>query len=181
MSYDFLRNNLYSRFDAVRYAYTYGITPNPKYRYFQGHADGGGDCTNFISQCLKAGGAPMDYSGTWAWWYNNKSTDNLYDDSWSVTWSVANSLYWCLKSRYQLKLPGLKALEVQDLDLLELGDIIQYENFRGFIYHSAIITAFTYNGGIRIPLITQHTFDAINTSYIKPAAKRMHFMKIIVN
>lgn len=177
---NYFRQNRYNRQDAVRYAYTYGFNPNPQYRYFFEYGDGGGDCSNFISQCLKAGGAPMDYNGEWAWWYNNKGTTNVNDDTWSITWAVAHSLYWCLKSRGQLNLPGLKAIEVSDLSMLELGDLIQYENNDGVIYHSTIITAFTNSNDRRIPMVSQHTYNAVNTSYIKPAAKKMHYMKIIV-
>jgi cell wall-associated NlpC family hydrolase len=172
--------NRYFRDDAVRYALKYALTPNYLYRYLPSHGEGGGDCSNFISQCLMAGGAHMDHSPPRPWWYNNNGTQDTRNDTWSVSWSVAHSLYWCLKARYNLNLPGLKGMEVYDLGLLEHGDIIQYENNGGVIYHSAIITDFTYQGGRKAPLISQHSFDALNISCIKPAAKKMHFIKIIV-
>jgi cell wall-associated NlpC family hydrolase len=172
--------NKYSRDDAVRYAVRYALTPNTFYRYLPGRGDGGGDCSNFVSQCLKAGGAHMEYSLPRPWWYKGNGTQDTRGDTWSVSWAVAHSLYWCLKVRYKLNLTGLKGMEVSDLNLLERGDIIQYENNREVIYHSAIITGFIYQGGKKVPLISQHSFDALNISYIKPAAKKMHFIKIIV-
>lgn len=165
-------NNSYKREDAVRYALEYGLNPNPSYMYFDIHGDGGGDCSNFISQCLRAGGAPLDYNGHWSWWYKAGGKSH----SWSVTWAVAHSLYWCLNSRRRLKLKGLNAIELESIDMLDIGDIIQYEDVSGKIYHSAIITSF--NG--KDPLITQHSFNAVNISFIKPKAAKMHFMKIIV-
>lgn len=170
------RQNRYNRSDAVKYARTYALTPNPNFRYLTSHGDGGGDCSNFISQCLLAGGAHMDFSSQKPWWY--KRGYNRLHDTWSVSWAVAHSLYWTLKSRNELKLPGLKTIEVPDVSSLELGDIIQYENKNGVIYHSTIITDFTFDKGIKLPLISQHTFDAMNISYVKPAAKKAHFMKV---
>jgi hypothetical protein len=77
-----------------------------------------------------------------------------------------------LKTRGTSNLDGLKGIEVQSIESLELGDIIQYENNTGAIYHSAIITAFTYERGIKEPLISQHSFNALNIAYIKPKAKK---------
>lgn len=168
------RGNNYNRQNAVRYALTYALNPNPNFIFFNLHGDGGGDCSNFISQCLNAGGAPFAYDSS-PWWYNARN------GSWSVSWAVAHSLYWTLKLRGEKRLKGLKATEVQDLGMLELGDLIQYEDYKGLIYHSAIITAYTFDGGQKVPLISQHTYNARNISYVKPQAKKMHFMKIEVS
>lgn len=159
----------YSRNAAVNYALTYGANPNPAYRYFKEYQMLGGDCTNFISQCLHAGGAPFDYNFKIQWWYNSSS-------SWSYAWTIAHSLYWYLREKYRLNSPGLKGQEVSDISLLQLGDLIMYESYRGVIYHSAIITSFVNSA----PRITQHTPELVNISYIKPKAKKMHFIKISV-
>jgi hypothetical protein len=139
-----LNDSKYSREDAVRYALKYALNPNPDYKYFKVVGDGGGDCSNFISQCLRAGGAPMDYNAPWSWWYSKVDKSNQH--SWSQTWAVAHSLYWCLKSRQRLNLKGLAAIEVSEITMLELGDVIQYENTSHKIYHSAIITSFSIKG-----------------------------------
>jgi hypothetical protein len=175
---DTLRKNNYLRKEAVRYALNYALNPNPAYRYIYFHGDGGGDCSNFVSQCLRAGGAPMDFDFPRPWWYKMNGSNNVNKHTWSISWATAHSLYWCLKVRNQMNLPGLKGAEIDDIDLLEAGDIIQYENYNGIIYHSAIITDFIYDKGMRLPLISQHTFNALNISHIKPAAKKMHLMKI---
>lgn len=175
----FYQNN-YSRRAAVKYAVTYAIKPNPHYRYFAAHGDGGGDCSSFISQCLYAGGAVMIYDKPRPWWYNTNGTALINKHTWSLSWSVANSLYWFLKVQGTSKATGLRGLEVKNIDELELGDVIQYENISGSIYHSAIITAFTYEKGVKEPLISQHSFNALNISYVKPKAKKIHLMKIAV-
>ena len=172
-----MSQSIYSGEKAAEYALRYALVPNPSYQYFSSHGDGGGDCTNFISQCLHAGGAAMAFGTSSPWWYNNMGTSQTDDDKHSISWAVANSLYWALRTRCGEKIPGIKAQEVDDLGLLRIGDIIQYENIGGAIYHSAIITSFWFG----LPLITQHTYNAANISYIKSAAYKMHFMKIIVD
>lgn len=161
------RNSLsYSRINAVNYAVGYSTTSNPAYRYFLVQGDNGGDCTNFISQCLRAGGAPMIFSGKNRWWYNNKR--------WSVSWAVAGSLYWYLKINSKEKLYGVKGTEVNSVSMLEPGDIIFYENKRGKMQHSAMITSYHND----YPLISQHTPNVLNIPYEKDWASKMHFIKI---
>jgi hypothetical protein len=176
---NFNRANKYNNEKAVSYALTYALNPNPQFKFIPGRNDGGGDCSNFMSQCLKAGGAPFAYDSS-PWWYrvNGISTS---DDRWSLSWTVAHSLYWTLKKRNQYKLRGLKAQEVKDMQMLELGDLIQYEDKNGIIYHSAMVTAFTRDKGTIVPLITQHSVNGINITHVKPKAKKMHFMKIEVS
>ena len=109
----------------------------------------------------------MTYSTEYAWWYKG--------DSWSIPWAVAHSLYWTLKVNYQSNYYGVKGLEVDNVNMLELGDLIFYEDDRGVIYHSSIVTSFDNVG----PLISQHTFNALNISYLKTwKARKIHFMKI---
>lgn len=173
----FYRENKYSGLDAIRYAENYALSPNPSFKYFELYEALGGDCTNFISQCLLAGGAPMVYTTDYAWWYNKSGTYDTKDDKWSIPWAVAHSLYWTLKVNQQSGKSGPKGFEVNSVSMLELGDLIFYENNISTIYHSAIVTSFSSSG----PLISQHTFEALNISYLKTwKAKRMHFMKISV-
>jgi hypothetical protein len=176
---DFSRTNRYNNVEAVRYSLIYALNPNSDYRFFAGHDDGGGDCSNFVSQCLRAGGAPFAYDSS-PWWYRMNGVSQS-DDRWSLSWSVANSLYWTLKVRNKSKLKGLKANEVKDIELLELGDLIQYEDKSGRIYHSAMVTAFTRDRGVIVPLISQHSINGRNITHFKEKAKKMHFMKIEVS
>lgn len=46
---------MYNREKAVAYAHRWAYGFNPAYGNF---TDMGGDCTNFLSQCLHAGGLP---------------------------------------------------------------------------------------------------------------------------
>ena len=157
----------YNRETAVQYALAYALTPNPSYVYFEGN-----DCSNFISQCLRAGGAGNDYNKTHPWWYNNGQT--------SLCWAVASSLFWYIRTRSAGNRFGIKAqtFYLNDYDSygreiqgkVVLGDLIQYINVMGRIQHSAIITAFNEKGE---PLISQHTTNGKNLSW------RKHFPQTI--
>jgi hypothetical protein len=165
------RQNNYSRANAVNYARTYALKPNPAYRYFPLQGEASGDCANFISQCLRAGGAPFSFNPRNPWWYKRK---NINNDTWSISWSVAHSLYWYLKINNELKLPGLKGIEVNSTQTLELGDLIFYQDTKGVIFHSAIITGFN-----KIPLVSHHSYEALNIPYINSyKANKNRFIKI---
>ena len=86
----------YDRNSAVSYALQYALDPNSSYIYYQGD-----DCTNFISQCLRAGGAKNDFNRTHPWWYNNGQT--------SICWAVAHSLYWYIRVNTAENRFGIKA------------------------------------------------------------------------
>ncbi|MEZ4357118.1 MAG: amidase domain-containing protein [Eubacteriales bacterium] len=144
---------VYNREAAAAYAIRYALTPNPNYIYYS--AD---DCTNFISQCLRAGGANNDFNRSHPWWY-------LYGKN-SVCWSVAQSLFWYIRVCSEEKRFGIKA-DTYYLDLnneyeskiegkIFIGDLIQYKNAHDNIVHSSIITGF--DSITKEPLISQHHF-----------------------
>ncbi|MBU3190362.1 amidase domain-containing protein [Clostridium bowmanii] len=173
---DLFRTNQYSRINAVNYAKTFALHPNPSFRYFPLiNNETSGDCANFISQCLLAGGAPMIFNGTHPWWYNKANTFITKDDTWSVTWTVANSLYWTLKVNQQAKSRRIKGLEIYDVSLLELGDLIFFEDDKGNIFHSTIVTSFRDSQ----PLVSHHSFEALNIYYKNSwSAEHVHYLKI---
>jgi hypothetical protein len=69
---------------AAAYADTYWSTYNSQYPSF---ANKGGDCTNFVSQALYAGGIAMrtspPYTGDAAWYIQQRNRKNW---TWSVPW-----------------------------------------------------------------------------------------------
>lgn len=167
--------NRYNRIGAVNYAIKYALHPNKEYKYFQSINENGGDCTNFVSQCLKAGGAPMDYNEHRPWWYNIKKGKA------STCWAVAHSLYWYLRTNQSMNRAAIKGMEVEEISELEIGDVVFYENYQNTIFHAAIITSFINTNGNIVPLISQHSYNQLNESYIKKYEyKKEHFLKIIL-
>jgi hypothetical protein len=137
----------YSREEAVAYADRWWDSANPEFTAFAV------DCTNYISQCLFAGGAPIHYTGNRAtgWWYKGYVSDKEW---WSYSWAVANSLENLLSSSTL----GLKAEVVDRAEQLMLGDVIIYDwDGDGSYQHSSIVTAFDAGG---MPLVNAHTVSS---------------------
>lgn len=132
----------YDRRAAVQYAERWWNSYNPTYRAFDV------DCTNYVSQCLHAGGAPMRGAPARGkgWWYQNKN--------WSFSWAVAHSLRWYLSGSTQ----GLKGKEMEAASELILGDVICYDfEGDGNWNHNTMVVARDKNG---MPLVNAHTSNS---------------------
>ncbi|WP_051330730.1 amidase domain-containing protein [Aneurinibacillus terranovensis] len=140
------RQYSYDRIQAVRYAEIWWNDYNPRFHTFEV------DCTNFISQCLYAGGVPMSMTGkrNSGWWYRQSGTAN---ESWSYSWAVAHSLRWVLEhGKYMRTERKVSAVE------LSVGDVICYDfDGDGHWQHNTIVVAKDYNG---MPLVNAHTTNS---------------------
>ena len=122
------------------------------------------DCTNFISQCLQAGGAPMRGASNRGkgWWitggWRSGGAGHYANETWSYSWSVSHSLRWYLET----STTGLTAEQVASASDLQIGDVIFYDfQGTGVIDHSTIVTSIR-NG---IPHVHAHTNDSENRDY----------------
>ncbi|MGZ9587150.1 amidase domain-containing protein [Paenibacillus marinisediminis] len=134
----------YRRNKAVEYAEQWWNESNPRFLAFEV------DCTNYVSQCLFAGGAPMNYTGKreMGWWFKGMVNGR---EAWSFSWAVSNGLNRYLDNSTS----GLRAERVDEPKELQLGDIIQYDwDGNGNFQHSTIVTAFDMKG---MPLVNAHT------------------------
>ncbi|WP_059102872.1 amidase domain-containing protein [Shouchella shacheensis] len=116
----------YNRREAVRYAERWWNDYNPDFPQFEDN------CTNYISQCLHAGGAPMTGQGSRdkGWWYSGRS--------WSFSWATAHSLRWYLSGAKT----GLRGEEREHAEQLMPGDVICYDfNGDGRFDHNTIVVA----------------------------------------
>jgi hypothetical protein len=132
----------YRRLDAVRYAAAWALSRNPVYPDF---TDMGGDCANFISQCLRAGGAPMNYTKDIGWYYRSMNDR-------APAWSGAVFLHRFL-TRTQGE--GIFARQIQRTEQLEKGDLI-FLTSGGSIYHSLLVLQAKAD-----PLVAAHTADSL--------------------
>lgn len=136
----------YNRAKAVEYADTHWNRYNPYFRRFEV------DCTSFVSQCLLAGGIPMEMSNNRSkgWWYLRR--DGGKRDLWSYSWAVAHALFWYLNNKRS------RAVRVERADQLQLGDVICYDwEGDGRWNHNTIVTRFDGSGQ---PLVNAHTFNS---------------------
>lgn len=139
--------NGYNPIAARDYAYQWwNKRNNAEYSYYS-RVSGGcencwPDCTNFVSQAIKAGGIEERRDGTY-WYYS--------DEKPSYAWGVANSFYKHFKDR---------AEQVKNWRELSVGDVVNIDFDRdGDIEHSAIVTRV----GPFDVYVTQHTTDKKDT------------------
>jgi len=136
------RSYTYDRLKAVQYAERWWNSYNPAYKKFEV------DCTNYISQCVHAGGGQMHGypNRNKGWWMQN--------NNWSYSWSVANAFPRYLASSTK----GLRAKEVKNATELLLGDVICYDfQGDGKYDHTTIVTGKDENGE---PLVNAHTYNS---------------------
>lgn len=138
----------YDRLRAVEYALRWALSRNPEYYDFE---DIGGDCTNFVSQCLYAGCRVMNYSGDDGWYY-------ISPDNRAPSWTGVEFL-----NRFLLTNSGPAVYgEARELSRLRPGDVIQLRNSEGRLYHTMIVSyIFTPGDPDRI-FTCSHTYDARN-------------------
>ncbi len=138
----------YNRKNAVAYAQQWAFKRNPRYLNFSGL---GGDCTSFISQCLLAGGAPMNYTKTMGWYYNSANDR-------APAWSSVKYLYQFLINNKGI---GPKGTLVP-IEEVEIGDVIQL-SFDGYIYsHTLLVVKTGEVPDAHNVLIATHTDDSYN-------------------
>ena len=133
----------YNRVNMYEYARKWALSRNPKYYNYEYI---GGDCTNFVSQCIYAGCGEMNYNRLSGWYYINANNK-------SPSWTGVEFLYDFLISNQGAGPRGVES----SIDRLEIGDIIQL-SFDGRSFgHSLVVVG---NGdNLESIFVAAHTFD----------------------
>lgn len=159
----------YNREKAVTYALEWAFKRNSKYLDF---SNLGGDCTNFISQCLFAGSGIMNYTPTYGWHYINSRNR-------SPSWTGVTYLYNFLITN---KKAGVFATN-SNISQMQIGDIIQLGDENNRFYHSLIVTEIGVIPSLHSTLIATHSFDADKRpldSYIFQKIRYLHIEGVYV-
>src|SRR4051794_1712012 len=141
----------FNRTAASTYALTWGLRRNPEFPDNSGNATGG-DCTNFISQVMLAGGWPMLRGPKripFFWWADED------DASWA----------WSSTPNFSHFITMTRRGSICTRDKLDLGDLMQIV-FPGASepHHMMVVTRRVVgSNGIELYL-TAHTTDRINVS-----------------
>ena len=117
---------MFNRLKAVEYALNWALERNGKFYDFSLL---GGDCTNFVSQCMYYGGYLMNYS-QYGWYYVDINRR-------SPSWTGVNE-FWDFATKNQSNY-GVKLVPCE-LNELELADVIQLYNGERY-YHTLIVTS----------------------------------------
>lgn len=157
---------LYNRRDAVAYARKWAMGRNPRYADFEKM---GGDCTNFASQVLHAGGCPMNYSHNG--WYYRSLNDR------APAWTSVKYLHRFLLYN---RSTGPVAKET-DLYGIDLGDLIQLDFEDDGIYNHTPVVVEILPGERRLDkiLIAAHTIDRIDYPVSNYAFQKIRFLHIL--
>lgn len=150
----------YSKKDAVQYADQYALNPNENaYRTFSG------DCANYVSQCLYAGGIPQDD----VWFYKNGYIAGV---GYTAAWAQARALKNYLKdnlgatrlvSKWTNDGRGSSYAYINNsANLTGAGNEVIFYDWEddGYIDHAAICVAvgYPYDGPYFFgDLVNQHT------------------------
>ncbi len=122
-----MMNLPYNRSAAVRYAARWAYGRNPAYFNFTGI---GGDCTNFVSQCVYAGAGVMNYTPDVGWYY-------ISPDNRAAAWTGVTYFYNFFTTN---KGSGPYASETYE-NGIEIGDVVQLANENGMFYHTLLVVA----------------------------------------
>lgn len=144
-----MKEKIYQREKAIEYARKWAFARNPKYYNFD---PVGGDCTNFISQCIYAGASIMNYD-KYGWYYINGNNK-------SPAWTGVEYLH-----KFLIQNKGIGPYGTEStIENIQIGDIAQL-SFDGKIFeHSLLIIETDKNHNIDNTLIATHTFDAYRKS-----------------
>jgi hypothetical protein len=156
----------YQRNRAVEYARRWALSRNP---LFEDFGDLGGNCTNFVSQCILAGSCVMNFTPTYGWYY--RSAEDR-----APAWTGVDALYRFLigDPTFEEQNGGIGpyAVEVEEA-AAEPGDVIQLAREDGTYYHSLLLTG---KQGTEL-LVSAHSRDALD----RPLSTYFYFSKRILH
>ena len=157
----------YNRERAVEYAKKWALSRNPLFIDFTGI---GGNCTNFVSQCIFAGAPVMNYTETFGWYY-------ISPEERAPAWSGVDELY-----NFLVGMPafaeenggtgpyGVQAIEPRQV---QVGDVIQLRNSEGEFYHTLIISGFS-GGDVLVCAQSDDALDRPLSSYSYAGLRVIH-------
>ena len=151
----------YRRDNAVAYARRWALSRNPLFENYSGI---GGDCTNFVSQSIYAGGCTMNYTPDFGWYYISPTNR-------APAWTGVEFLYNFLTSNTGDGPFGI----AEELTELQIGDIIQLSNENDDYFHTLFVSGFDEN----VPLVAAQTIDAFNrpiSEYVYKTARGIHIL-----
>jgi len=173
-------DNIYDREAALKYSYKWaGKTEAVRNLTEYGMYDlYGGNCNNFTSQCLFAGGIPMDLQGVQWKWYSEGVNEFGGKYGRSPSWAECDYFYnYCITNE------GYGLVTDTDCNLYsgKPGDLIQYLVDETDAVHTVIITKVIYDedGNVIDYLINSNTIDKVDCPMSAYGYTNFRLIKII--
>ena len=151
----------YIRENALLYANRFALSQNPIFGNFAGI---GGNCTNFVSQCIYAGSCKMNYKPTFGWYYISMNER-------APSWTGVDYFYNFITTNTDVGPFGRDATP----DELEVGDVIQLGRDGEGFYHTLFIIGFEDDD----PLIAAQTDNALGRALSTYTYDFARYIKIL--
>ena len=140
----------FNRDRALEYARRWALSRNPLYYDYTGI---GGNCTNFVSQCVYAGSCTMNYTPVYGWYY-------LSAGERTASWTGVEYFYNFMKGNTGV---GPFAREITQEEVAP-ADVIQLGRVEGGYYHTLLVTAVA-EGDILVAAQSNDALDRPLSSY----------------
>lgn len=149
----------YDRGRAYEYAERWALSRNPLFFDYTGI---GGNCTNFVSQALFAGGCVMNFTPIYGWYY-------LSPNERTASWTGVDYFRdFLVENRGE----GPFAREVGP-DGLNIGDVIQLGRQDVGYYHTLLVVGYASDGYL-VAAQSDDAFDRPLSSYQYDFARYLH-------
>ena len=159
-----LKINKYNRIKSVEYALNFALVKNPE---FFDYTNQGGNCTNYISQCVYAGAPKMQVSLN-GWYYFSPSNT-------SISWANVEPFFNFITTNVGT---GPYAT-VSPLEMCEIGDIIQLKFYNKPVFsHALLVTKIkSYSpNGIYVCANTRDVKDVLLSFYKYEKLRLIHIL-----
>lgn len=151
----------YDRERARAYAERWAFGRNPLFSDFSGI---GGDCTNFISQCVYAGSCRMNFTPVFGWYY-------LSADDRAPAFTGVEYFYNFIVGNGGIGPFGSES----SADTVAVGDVIQLGREAGDFYHTLLIVGRGEDGDL---LVAAHSDDAYARPLSSYTFDRVRYIRI---
>lgn len=160
---------IYNRQAAVAYAHQWAYGRNPA---FYDYENLGGDCTNFASQCLYAGGGVMNWTPTFGWYYTDASRK-------APAWTGVEYLWnFLIRKNLPKEARGPRGIACAMEDL-HPGDLVQL-SFTGDSYrHCPVVVAVGSPVRTDTIMVAAHSYDADERPLSTYEYQKARFLHIV--
>lgn len=155
---------IYNRDKVIEYARKWAYSRNPAYYNFDLI---GGDCTNFVSQCILEGCPIMNYTKDMGWYYKNGNDK-------SPSWTGVQFLYNFLTKNNSVG-PYGNLVEIKEI---QEGDIIQLAFNNQNFSHSLVVTKIERINRLDGIRVASHTEDNFNKKVAEYKFEKIRFIHI---
>lgn len=161
-----IKTKPYQRSRALSYAARWAMERNPLFYDFTGV---GGDCTNFVSQCVLAGCCVMNFTPDFGWYYRSSTDRAPAFTGVEFFWSFMTGAPAFARENGGIG-PFGRAVE---REALLPGDVVQLADGAGDFYHTLLVSDIV-DGEILLAAHSNDAFDRPLSSYDAASARFLH-------